>query len=445
MIGPVAGVVCGAAALAALRLRGRPVGRRRRRTRRPRRGCTLHPRPPSQGAADAGLRVAGRAKCACTRSDGWQWRCWSSPSPSTGRGRGGRRRRLLRLARRATAATRLRSLRRRLLSSRRTVLPRLVGAWRAAAARCAARRPGGPGGVPAPAPGCGPASARRRPPPARPGPAGPGGARAGGARATSEAAMSKRTSARVFERLACWPPGPPLGVKRHSSSRSGIAHVRVTRSTSPSIRLRSRKWVTATSPAGAAGPRFRHLVRPHVGGQRLGRPARATPAARSSASTCSATATRRSPTIPRPTPTSRRRVAARFSPTAGRRHRLLARRPDDPRPRRRAPRPLRAHRRRRRRRQPVPRPTTDRPSRDAVAGTPAPREPTWPPATSASSPRTPATTATRSPPACAAPESRRSPTRPGPHHRPVLVVLGDRDFAGPGRSARRARCRTPGS
>ena len=47
--------------------------------------------------------------------------------------------------------------------------------------------------------------------------------------------MSKRTSARVFERLACCPPGPPLAVNRHSSSDSGITHERVTRSTPSSF------------------------------------------------------------------------------------------------------------------------------------------------------------------------------------------------------------------
>src|SRR5436305_11550934 len=45
-----------------------------------------------------------------------------------------------------------------------------------------------------------------------------------------ELATSKRTSALVFDVLACWPPGPPEAVNRHSSSDSGIRHVRVTRS-----------------------------------------------------------------------------------------------------------------------------------------------------------------------------------------------------------------------
>jgi small subunit ribosomal protein S15 len=42
--------------------------------------------------------------------------------------------------------------------------------------------------------------------------------------------MSKRTSARVFAVLACWPPGPPEEVKRHSSSSNGMRQVRETRS-----------------------------------------------------------------------------------------------------------------------------------------------------------------------------------------------------------------------
>ena len=39
-----------------------------------------------------------------------------------------------------------------------------------------------------------------------------------------EFSTSKRTSARVLDVLACWPPGPPLPVNRHSSSSSGIWH-----------------------------------------------------------------------------------------------------------------------------------------------------------------------------------------------------------------------------
>ncbi len=34
--------------------------------------------------------------------------------------------------------------------------------------------------------------------------------------------MSKRTSARVLVLLACWPPGPPERLKRHSSSATGM-------------------------------------------------------------------------------------------------------------------------------------------------------------------------------------------------------------------------------
>src|SRR3954451_17844289 len=50
--------------------------------------------------------------------------------------------------------------------------------------------------------------------------------------------MSKRTSALVFERFACCPPGPPLRLNAHSSSPSGISSERPTRSTS-STPLRS--------------------------------------------------------------------------------------------------------------------------------------------------------------------------------------------------------------
>ncbi len=41
--------------------------------------------------------------------------------------------------------------------------------------------------------------------------------------------MSKRTSARVFDVLACWPPGPPEPENRHSNSSGAIAHDRVIR------------------------------------------------------------------------------------------------------------------------------------------------------------------------------------------------------------------------
>ena len=44
-----------------------------------------------------------------------------------------------------------------------------------------------------------------------------------------EFSMSKRTSTLVLEVLACWPPGPPLAVNRHSSSSRGIEQLRVTR------------------------------------------------------------------------------------------------------------------------------------------------------------------------------------------------------------------------
>ena len=46
-----------------------------------------------------------------------------------------------------------------------------------------------------------------------------------------EAATSNRTSTRVSEVLACWPPGPPEPVVRHSSSSRLTTHVGVTRNT----------------------------------------------------------------------------------------------------------------------------------------------------------------------------------------------------------------------
>src|SRR5581483_8728425 len=50
-----------------------------------------------------------------------------------------------------------------------------------------------------------------------------------------DAAASNRTSTRVFEVLACWPPGPPDPEKRHSSSPIAIVHDRVTRNRPSSI------------------------------------------------------------------------------------------------------------------------------------------------------------------------------------------------------------------
>jgi len=46
-------------------------------------------------------------------------------------------------------------------------------------------------------------------------------------------ATSKRTSALVFEVLACWPPGPPDALNLHSNSSNGMEQVRVTRKTPP--------------------------------------------------------------------------------------------------------------------------------------------------------------------------------------------------------------------
>src|SRR5436190_12756819 len=44
--------------------------------------------------------------------------------------------------------------------------------------------------------------------------------------------MTNRTSTLVFDVFACWPPGPPEPVNRHSSSSNGIAQFRVIRSIS---------------------------------------------------------------------------------------------------------------------------------------------------------------------------------------------------------------------
>ena len=68
-------------------------------------------------------------------------------------------------------------------------------------------------------------------------------------------ATSKRTSTRVLEVFACWPPGPPEPEKRHSSSSSGIAHVPVTRShrmsgTVPARPPRDRQNPTSGPPRG---------------------------------------------------------------------------------------------------------------------------------------------------------------------------------------------------
>jgi len=40
---------------------------------------------------------------------------------------------------------------------------------------------------------------------------------------TLERLMSQRSSARVADRLACWPPGPPEGANDHSISLSGMS------------------------------------------------------------------------------------------------------------------------------------------------------------------------------------------------------------------------------
>lgn len=48
-------------------------------------------------------------------------------------------------------------------------------------------------------------------------------------RSEGDRATSKTTSTRVSEVLACWPPGPPLRLKRQRSSARGTEHSRLTR------------------------------------------------------------------------------------------------------------------------------------------------------------------------------------------------------------------------
>ena len=52
-------------------------------------------------------------------------------------------------------------------------------------------------------------------------------------RRLADAAISKATSALVLDVLACWPPGPPAGENRQSSSSSRISTPGATRRTSP--------------------------------------------------------------------------------------------------------------------------------------------------------------------------------------------------------------------
>jgi hypothetical protein len=56
--------------------------------------------------------------------------------------------------------------------------------------------------------------------------------------------MSKRTSAFVFDVFACWPPGPPDALNRHSNSATSIAQERLTRSTGPSTNRRLRGCIS---------------------------------------------------------------------------------------------------------------------------------------------------------------------------------------------------------
>ena len=50
-----------------------------------------------------------------------------------------------------------------------------------------------------------------------------------------DVAIGNRTSTRVSDVLACWPPGPPEPVVRHSSSSRRITHVEFTRRTPRSV------------------------------------------------------------------------------------------------------------------------------------------------------------------------------------------------------------------
>ena len=95
--------------------------------------------------------------------------------------------------------------------------------------------------VPRPAPGCGAASARRR---RRRGSTDPSFDRTRSRCASlnaPEASTSKVSSARVAVLFACWPPGPPDGEKRTSSSWRGILTLEVTTSRSSSTSRSSRR------------------------------------------------------------------------------------------------------------------------------------------------------------------------------------------------------------
>src|SRR4051794_10685846 len=64
-----------------------------------------------------------------------------------------------------------------------------------------------------------------------------------------EPATSNRRSTRVFERLACWPPGPPLGENRRATSLRSMAQVGVTSSHSVISGAYSRAVTTSELPA----------------------------------------------------------------------------------------------------------------------------------------------------------------------------------------------------
>ena len=75
---------------------------------------------------------------------------------------------------------------------------------------------------------------------------------------------SKRASTRVWARLACWPPGPPLVEVRSSTSSSGITSDRETRSTSAG----------PARATGAASSSLGPVSSPRPPGDRRRRPAR---------------------------------------------------------------------------------------------------------------------------------------------------------------------------
>ena len=188
---------------------------------------------------------------------------------------------------------------------------------------------------------------------------------------------------------------------------------------------------------------FATSARADLGRQRLDRPAAATPAARSSPSTSSATATADKPHDPAAYAELESLVAGAAARRTGRRHRVLDGRSRAAHPRRRPTRPLRPARRRRRRRQPVPR----RSARRHRARRSAARRPTTirPRSTSPGSPRQPGNDRRSARRAACSRRARRSTTGAWPRSR-VRCSSCWATRTSPARPIRSSRrCRTPSS